>query len=336
MTARAIVSVCYGGFPGTNRHLREIGRATGLTRHLVVSSRDPRSVDVAFLRDHLATLAPRLVLFGSWHATYEPLADAAVAAGAEVAVLWTSSAAQTEMGGESDTLAALAGDRRIGRFFVASADMIAVLAARARPSEVLPHALVLTEPMPADPRVDGAPPVVSLFCAPSEYRRKNVGACLAALATLDLPYELRVNGLGADAAHRARLAALGIPYVDLGWMDDAAYARALAGVDVGLQPSLADSFNYVVADHFARGVPVVVSPFVPCAHGLPEPVASLLVVDDPADAGAIAARVRRLLVEPDTRRAVGRAVRAHVEELGARNAAVARRVLVAASARGDT
>jgi hypothetical protein len=121
-----------------------------------------------------------------------------------------------------------------------------------------------------------------------------------------------------------------MPYRDLGWMDDAAYARALGAVDVGLQVSLADSFNYVVADHFARGVPVVVSPFVPCAHGLPERVAALLVVDDPTDTGAIAARVRRLLAEPDARRDVGRGVRAHIERVAARNADVARRVLLAA------
>lgn len=330
MTARAIVSVCYGGFPGSNRHLREIGRATGLTRHLVISARDPASVEVAFLREHLATLAPRLVLFGSWHATYEPLADAAGAAGAEVAVLWTSSAEQTVIGGESETLAALARDRRIGRFFVASADMIEVLAARGRSSEILPHALVLGTPGRADAPADGSPPVLSLFCAPSEYRRKNVGACLDALVRVGAPFALHVNGLGADPGYGARLAELKIPYRDLGWMDDAAYARALDGIDVGLQPSLADSFNYVVADHFARGIPVVVSRFVPCADGLPEAVARLLVVDDPADGAGIAAAIRRLLAAPDERRAAGRAVRAHIENVAARNGEVARRTLLAA------
>jgi glycosyltransferase involved in cell wall biosynthesis len=330
MTARAIVSVCYGGFPGSNRHLREVGRVTDLTRHLVISSRDPGSVEVAFLREHLATLAPRLVVFGSWHPTYEPLADAAGTAGAEVAVLWTSSAGQTEIAGESPLLAALARDRRIGRFFVASADMIDVLAARGRPSTILPHALVVGAPPDAGARGVASPPVLSLFCAPSEYRRKNVGACLDALARVGASYELWVNGLAADAGYRARIAELKIPYRDLGWMDDAGYARALAGIDLGLQPSLADSFNYVVADHFARGIPVVVSRFVPCADGLPETVARLLVVDDPADSVAIAAAIRRLLAAPDERRAAGRAVRAHIETVATRNAAVARRALLAA------
>lgn len=330
MTARAIVSVCYGGFPGSNRHLREIGRATDLTRHLVISTRDPASVEVAFLREHLATLAPRLVIFGSWHATYEPLADAARAAGAEVAVLWTSSAGQTEIGGESALLAGLVRDPRIGRFFVASADMIAVLAASGRTSEILPHALVVAVPPDAGARAAPSPPALSLFCAPSEYRRKNVGACLDALAHVGAPYELQVNGLGADAGYGARLAELKIPYRDLGWMDDAAYARALGGIDLGLQPSLADSFNYVVADHFARGIPVVVSRFVPCADGLPEGVARLLVVDDPADGVAIAAAIRRLLAAPDERHAAGRAVRAHIENVATRNGEVARRILLAA------
>lgn len=330
MTARAIVSVCYGGFPGSNRHLREISRVTELTRHLVVSSRDPASVDVSFLRDHLATLAPRLVIFGSWHATYEPLVDAAVARGAEVAVFWTSSAAQTEMSGESATLAALAADRRVGRFFVASTDMVGPLAALGRASDLLPHTLALGAASPGGARADTSTPTVSLFCAPSEYRRKNVAACLDALARVGVPYELHVNGLGTDLEYRARLSTLAIPYRDLGWMDDAAYAGALDGIDLGLQVSLAESFNYVVADHFARGVPVVVSPFVPCAHGLPDAIARLLVVADPADAEAIGAAVHRLLVDPDMRRAAGRAVRAHIEAVSARNADVARRALTAA------
>jgi hypothetical protein len=326
--SRQIVSVCYGGFPGTNRHLREVSRATSLSRHLVVSSRDPASVEIAFLRDHVAGLAPRLAIFGSWHAVYEPLAGAAAAAGAEIAVLWTSSAAQTDLSDETATLASLLGDRRVGRFFATSEAMVGPLGASGRPSQFLALPFRVAEPAAIE-KPGGSPPVVSLFCSPNEYRRKNVLACLFALSGLDVPYVLHANGLAERAEYRMFLEATKIPYRDLGWMDDAVYARALDETDLGLQVSLADSFNYVAAEHFARAAPVVVSRSVPCAHGLPEDVARLLVVADPDSPAEIREKVRFLLSEPEARRAAGRAAREHVERLSARNAEAARSTLLA-------
>jgi glycosyltransferase involved in cell wall biosynthesis len=329
MSRRELVTVCFGGFPGTNRHLREIRRVTGLTRHLVVSGSTPASADVAFLRDHLVTLAPRCVIFGGWHAVYEPLIDAARAAGAEVAVLWTSSVAQTDLSGETAALASLLRDRRVTRFFAASEALVGPLGATERPSHVLP----LPFSIAATPRVaakpEGTTPVVSLFAAPNEFRRKNALACVLALAGLDVPYVLRLNGLAERAEYRTFLEELKVPYDDRGWLDDDDYARALDEVDVGVQPSLAESFNYVVAEHFARAVPVVVSRSVPVAHGLPEHVDRLLVVADPDDPGEIRGKLRVLLTEPEARREAGCAVREHIERVSARNAEAARRTLTA-------
>jgi len=329
MSHRELVSVCFGGFPGTNRHLREISRVTALTRHLAVSGSTAASVDVAFLRDHLATLAPRCVIFGSWHAVYEPLVDSARAAGAEIAVLWTSSVVQTDLSGETATLASLLGDRRIARFFATSEALAGTLGAAGRPSHVLP----LPFSIAATPRVAAKPertvPVVSLFAAPNEYRRKNAFACIVALAGLDVPYVLHLNGLAERAEYRAVLEELKVPYDDHGWLDEGDYARALDEVDVGVQVSLADSFNYVVAEHFARAVPVVVSRSVPVAHGLPEHVLRLLVVADPDDPGELRGKLRVLLTEPEARREAGRAVREHLERVSARNAEAARRTLTA-------
>jgi hypothetical protein len=116
---------------------------------------------------------------------------------------------------------------------------------------------------------EGAVPVASLFAAPNEFRRKNALACILALAGLDVPYVLRLNGLAERPEYRTFLEELKVPYEDRGWMDDDDYARALDEVDVGLQVSLADSFNYVVAEHFARAVPVVLSRSVPLRAGCP-------------------------------------------------------------------
>lgn len=327
MSRRDIVSVCFGGFPGTNRHLREISRVTALSRHLVVSASDPASVEVTFLRDHIATLAPRWVIFGSWHTIYEPLLEAARVAGAEIAVLWTSSVVQTDFSGETATLAALLGDRRVGRFFAASEAMVGALGASGRPSHFLPQPFSIAAEPRAGAQSERTVSIISLFAGPNEHRRKNALACLVALAGLDVPYILHLNGLAERAEYRTFLEELKIPYYDRGWMNADDYARALDEVDLGLQVSLADSFNYVVAEHFARTVPVVVSRSVPVAHGLPENVARLLVVADPDSPAEIRAKVRFLLAEPAARRAAGRAAREHIESVSARNAEAARRTL---------
>jgi glycosyltransferase involved in cell wall biosynthesis len=329
MSRRELVTVCFGGFPGTNRHLREISRVTALTRHLVVSGSTSAAVDVSFVRDHLATLAPRCVIFGGWHAVYEPLIDAAHAAGAEIAVLWTSSVVQTDLSAETATLASLLGDRRIARFFAAREALAGVLGATGRPSHVLPQPFSIAATPRATARPKRIVPVVSLFAGPNEYRRKNAFACIVALAGLDVSYVLHLNGLAERAEYRTFLEDLKVPYVDHGWLEEGDYWRVLDEVDVGVQVSLADSFNYVVAEHFARAVPVVLSRSVPVAHGLPEHILRLLVVADTDDPAELRGKLRVLLTEPEARIEAGCAVREHIERVSTCNAEAARRTLMA-------
>jgi glycosyltransferase involved in cell wall biosynthesis len=243
--------------------------------------------------------------------------------------LWTSSVVQTDLSGETATLASLLGDRRIGRFFAASEALVGVLGAAGRRTHVLPLPFSIAATPRTAAKPEGTLPVVSLFAAPNEFRRKNALACIFAFSGLDVPYVLRLNGLAERAPYRTLLERLKVPYDDRGWMDDDDYARALDEVDVGMQVSLADSFNYVVAEHFARAVPVVLSRSVPVAHGLPEHVLRLLIVDDPDDPGDIRGKLRVLLTEPEARREAGRAVREHIERVSARNAEATRRTLMA-------
>lgn len=330
MARAEIWSICFGGFPGTNRLLREISRATERTRHLVVSSGDIGSPEIAFLRHHLAGESPRAVILGSWHPIYEPLIDAARDTGAEIAILWTSSAVQTDIGGETAALVRLLDDRRIARFFASGEEMARLLAASGRPSHVLPAPLSIGPRQRRVERADSPTPIVSFFCSPNELRRKNALASVVALASLDVPYLLHANGLAGCAEYRLLLERMRVPYRDLAWMDEDGYARALDAIDVGLQVSLAEGFDYVVAEHFARATPVVVSASVPCAHGLPREIASLLVVANSDSPEEIRSRLRRLLADPEARRAAGRAVREHIESLAARHADEARRGLAEA------
>ena len=126
---------------------------------------------------------------------------------------------------------------------------------------------------------------------------------------------LRVVGEGSERAALARQAReLGIEdRIELpGAVPHSEVPRALAGLDVYVAPSRSESFGVAVLEASACAVPVVVSD----AGGLPE------VVDDGRtgaivpreDAGATAAAILALLVNPDLRRSQGEAGRAFVRE----------------------
>jgi hypothetical protein len=322
----ACVGVCFGGFPGTNRHMREIARATGALRHLVLTTGDPASPEIAFFGDHLTAIDPALVIFGSWHDAYEPLLEARAERGRSSGVFWTSSAAQTDLSRETPALARLLRDPRVTHLFLAAEEVAAAIGRAGKPCFVLPHVVAAVPEVP--PRADsgrepdGAPPRITLFSSPNEYARKNMLGCLLALAGATSPYRLQLNGLSQRPAYRTVLEDLRIPFDDHGWMDDDAYARAVGGAALGLQVSLAESFDYVAFDHFLRGVPVVVSPMVPCAHGLPESASRLLVVRNPDSPAEIQARIAHLLADPAVRHEIGRVVRDHAVRMNAENRAL--------------
>jgi hypothetical protein len=325
----ACVGVCFGGFPGTNRHMREIARATGALRHLVLMAGEPTSPEIAFFRDHLVATDPALVIFGSWHDAYEPLLAVRAERGRSSGVFWTSSAAQTDLSREADVLARLLRDPRVTHHFFASAEVATRLERAGKACFVLPHLVAaVPEPQALDREraPDPAPPRITLFSSPNEYPRKNVLSCLLAVAGLTSPYRLQLNGLSQRPAYRALLEDLRIPYDDHGWMEDVAYAQAVGDAALGLQVSLAESFDYVAFDHFLRGVPVVVSPMVPCAHGLPESAERQLVVRNPDSPAEIEQRIAHLLASPAARTDLACIVREHATRLNTRH-----RELVAAA-----
>jgi glycosyltransferase involved in cell wall biosynthesis len=328
MRTHAIASVCFGGFPGANRYLRELARATGLARHLVTTE-EPGSRETAFYVGLLEDLAPELVLFGSWHRSYEPIADAACKKGVRVGVLWTSSPIQTDIGGETAVLARVLADDRVSLLLTLIRELEG-LGSRARTTFArLPPLLAASKGRPPARVSRAGPPVVSFFCPPAEAQRKNALASLLALARLRRPCLLLLNGLTARDEYRAILETLGIDYEDRGWMTDAEYAVALRSVDVGLQVSLSESFGYVVADHLLAGTPVLVTPMVHATRLLSVETLRQLTVANPDNPGEIAERLESLLADASLRREIGE--RANEELLRAvdGSAAEAREVLLA-------
>lgn len=101
---------------------------------------------------------------------------------------------------------------------------------------------------------------VSLFCTPGP--RKNLSNQLVACAAVP-GIELHLNGLSTRPEFSDLLSGTGIRYVEHGWMSKDEYRRAISSMDVGLQVTYAETFNYVALEHMLHGTPVVASRMVP-------------------------------------------------------------------------
>ncbi|MUN36157.1 glycosyltransferase family 4 protein [Actinomadura litoris] len=165
-----------------------------------------------------------------------------------------------------------------------------------------------TDPAPLAPGGDGAS---RLLCVASLTPRKGHDLLVEALAAVaHLPWTCALVGpLDHDPGHVARLRRdIGrhglADRVHLeGPRTGAALDAAYAGADLAVLPSRAETYGMVVAEALARGVPVLATAAgaVPDTLGRdPEGgVPGLLVPPD--DPGALAAALRRWLVEPALR-----------------------------------
>ena len=139
---------------------------------------------------------------------------------------------------------------------------------------------------------------------------------LAAALTdlLDLPWSLDIVGDGSARAEvEAALAPLGARVTYHGAFDAAGVAAALAGADLFVWPAINEAFGMALLEAQASGLPVVAGAsggvgdiVVPGTTGLLAP---------PGDADAFAAAVRRLILDPAVRAAMGLA-RCHRDGAG--------------------
>ncbi|HYE74590.1 MAG TPA: glycosyltransferase, partial [Blastocatellia bacterium] len=96
---------------------------------------------------------------------------------------------------------------------------------------------------------------------------------------------------------------------DFGWMSRKSYEQRLDEVSLGLQVSLADSFNQVVAEHLFRGIPVIASAMIPVLKNIDAESRARLIVNNPEDALEITDRIKYLLGNPEARDKLGNKVR---------------------------
>lgn len=328
MSARVpITTLCLVGFPGANRALATLARTAGGTRHHALASTHEASPEVRFLVDHLRAAPPRVLLLGGWADVYETFVAALAPLGTACGVYWTSSGGQTDMSGETGKLAhVLAHDGLRHRLF-AAADLARALG---RERDGFAHLPVTIEP-PRSVRMRALPtrrtPVVSFFFPVREVRRKNVLNGLVAVAGVTPRPVLWLNGLGEAPGYTELLDALGVRFRDFGWMERRRYESAVARCDVGLQPSFAETYDYVAADHLIRGVPVVASRMVPVMDALPAALRRRLVADAADSPAALRDLLGALLAHPAERRRLGARAAQLVHDANARHVRVAQRLL---------
>lgn len=324
----SIFSICVSGFPGTNRALTTLAGVTGAVRPLVLADAKPGGHQTRFIKAHLDAVRPRTVILGGWSEHYEPFLERARSDGPQWVVYWTSSPGQTGMAGEIDAYLRILDDRRIAAVLYADVSFAHAPAARLKKSAYLPVCMPPFAPVTARAaeRREG-PTVLSLFFSAREAPRKNAVNALLALVGMKDDYVLHLNGLSQHASYRRLLRKLDIPCRDLGWMERDAYERALDDVDLGLQVSFAESYNQVVADHFVRGIPVVVSEMTPVLRHVDPALRAKVVVANADDPAALRAAIVRLVSRPRERARIGAAICRQLSLDNTANIQIAARVL---------
>lgn len=327
---RKIFTFCHDYFPGTNNALINLSKATGITKHFVLATRGKKSPEIIFFIKYLKKERPSLAIFGGWSKTYEELIKRLRHEKIKFGVYWTSSPGQTDISQETEKLATIISNNHLRYRFFSSLAFASCLKKYFKNLYHLPliFASLGLIARKQDKTVNNENVfVMSLFCVQSEYKRKNVLNSLLAVSSLKRNCRLYLNGLSKDRYYRKILDKLCINYRDFGWMDRKKYERVLGEVDLGLQVSFAESFNYVTAEHLARGIPVIATRMVPAVECLPEEVKKRIIIDDADNFLKISDCVQYFIDHPATLKRFSKKIQSAFLESNKRNIRIAREVL---------
>lgn len=303
-----LITLCVSGFPGTNRSLMNLEKTTGLSRHFVLRGSDAKAIDVKFYLEYIKEGKPKCVLFGGWSPVYDIFLKTLGNKKTEFGVYWTSSPGQIDISEEIKYMDFLLNSAKVKHRLFAHKELASALSGCTRDVRHLPDTVLFPEDEVEKKQRGGNNGfVISLFCSPFEYRRKNILNSLLALSMMKGGYILYLNGLSGNEFYLDVLKALKIRYADFGWMSDEEYSRVLDEVDLGLQVSFAETFNYVAAEHIVKRIPVITSRMVPVMDCMPGDIRKRTVVDDPDSACEIRGKIEYFIGNPS-----------HLNRLGAR------------------
>ncbi|MFH1730718.1 MAG: glycosyltransferase family 9 protein [Planctomycetota bacterium] len=305
-----LVTVMTDGFPGVRGSFRHLEAVVPFVKaeHFAADRAPP----------------PGLCVLGGWRRDYAAYirrhhrrSDVAFA------LSWHSSWNQIEQSGEwrclTEAFELLRGGL-ITKLFASCEETAAVLSQMRDGVEWLPNTIDTSVAERAAQRAAGRD--IDLFCSASP--RKNIYPQLAALAGADAT--LHVNHSFSAAEHEAA-SMLRVRVVRHSLPKREEYYDVIARMAAGLQVSLAESFNYVAAEHMLLGVPVVTSRHVPCKAPGNE-----LVVDDEHSPAAVRAKLVPLLDDAALRGELAQRCREHILRLADKHNRLAADVLSRAAA----
>ena len=328
VNSEPLITLCVSGFPGTNRSLMNLEKTTGLSRHFVLKGSDTKAVEVKFYVEYIKERNPKCVLFGGWSPVYDFFLKRLGNKKIEFGVYWTSSPGQVDISEEIKYMDFLLNSEKVKHRLFANRELASALSGYSGNVRHLPDTVLFPDEKREKKR-EGKDrvSVISLFCSPFEYRRKNILNSLLALSMLKNRYILYVNGLSGNEYYGGVLKALGIRYRDFGWMTDEKYQSVLSGVDLGLQISFAETFNFVAAEHIVKRVPVITSRMVPVMDCMPGYIKKRLVVDDPDSASEIRDKIGYLLENPALLKDLGEKMHKYLKSENEKRIETAKNVL---------
>jgi len=274
-TRPPILTVAPTAYPGTTAVLQHYG-VTGLTEHTDEISKE--------------TIANRkLIMFGGWHPIYHEALQKIYPYDIPTALFWTSSVGQIDFsnsGVEISFIHLIADlvESEALKYVILGTPQNFNLFTHIIPKKnliYLPYAVDLDsiekhvdkDLYPQDRWVD-------MFCPMDTRKNPLVQMHMAKLANANL----HMSGMRPRYSDFAEMIRLN--FTDMGWMQRPNYYRAVQTMKVGLQVTFAETFDYVVAEHFALERPCMIST-VMCSWVKKELWNELLVfnLDDPLEGG---------------------------------------------------
>jgi hypothetical protein len=249
MTDKQILTVCPPEFPGTTAVLNHF-KTTGLTEHGDTVSPDTVN-DKA------------LVMLGAWHPIYYEALARIRSSNVTSGIFWTSSVGQTDFsngGVEVSYLHVIADWLRSGildYLFVATPSVKDMCDQFVDPEKVilLPYAYDwedIQKNLKLDVHVGDD--WVDLFCPADTRKNVLVQTHGSKIGGAHLHY----SGISPKYKWFAEL--LDVKHTDMGWMDKPdPYYTVVQSMKLGLQVTYAETFDYVVAEHFGLKRPCLIS-----------------------------------------------------------------------------
>lgn len=245
---KPILTVCPEAYPGTTSVLKHYN-VTNLVDHT-----DEISPDTVQGRD--------MVILGGWHPIYFEAIQKISAENVKVGMFWTSSVGQTDFSNNGIEVAFIHNIMDWIRSGMVDYLFCATPSVESMFQQFIPEDKVILLPYAFDwdtvqKSLVKDMPVgddwVDLFC-PGD-TRKNILVQTHGAKIADA--HLHFSGLKPRYKNFAQL--LNVRYTDMGWMQKEQYYRAVQTMKLGLQVTYAETFDYVVAEHFALKRPCLIS-----------------------------------------------------------------------------